>query len=156
LIVVCLLAIQIATMRFRLRATPSGKLVAALTGAALSVWVCNLLVVEPAALAIHDTRTFVHEVESLQQGHPGQIVFFRVGKDAGAIKYLVNLDYDLRPNFLNDNTELDVLDVKPAYVILQDEQLPLAERSTGLQNKTPVLHDQFDHHNYSVFYIPAD
>jgi 4-amino-4-deoxy-L-arabinose transferase-like glycosyltransferase len=156
LIMVCLLAIQLAMLRLRIHATPSGRLMAALSGAALTAWVCNLLVIEPATLAIHDTRTFVLEVETLQRERPGQIVFFRVGKDAGAIKFLVNLDYDLRPHFSNDSAELDVLNVRPAYIILQDDQLSLAERSESLQNKTPVLRDHFDHHNYSVFYIPAN
>jgi len=150
-----LIVIQIMVVMLQWQTTKTLKTFSVLSGSVLTLWLLNVLIIEHATLQLHNTKKFVREVEALRNQQPGEIVFFRVGKDASAIKYLVNLDYDLQPQFLNDATELDALATKPAYIILQDEVLPLALQSARLQSLAPVLHDHFDHHDYTVFYFPA-
>jgi 4-amino-4-deoxy-L-arabinose transferase-like glycosyltransferase len=131
------------------------KTISVLCGSAFTVWMLNLLVVEPAKQAIHDTHQFVARVEALRLKKPGNIAFFRVGKDGSAIKYLVNLDYDLQPEFLMTPAEINTLATNPVYLILSDENLPLAQQSTRVQHRVPVLHDLFNRDDYTVFYLPA-
>jgi len=153
-IAMALLAIQVVVAVVHWRAQSKVKTGGVLCGAVASLWLLNVWIVEPATLAIHDTQHLVKQVEALRQQQPGSLVFFRIGKDAAAIKYLVNVDYDLQPQFTSGVAELDALAVRPVYVMLQDTDLPLLQRSSRLRNATPVVQDHFDHGYYSVFYLP--
>jgi 4-amino-4-deoxy-L-arabinose transferase-like glycosyltransferase len=134
---------------------PATKTISVLCGSTFTVWALNLMVVEPARLAIHDTHQFVVRVEALRQQKPGEIAFFRLGKDGVAIKYLANLDYDLQPEFLTTPAEINTLTAGPVYLILSDENLPLAQQSARVRRRAPVLHDLFNRDDYTVFYLPA-
>jgi 4-amino-4-deoxy-L-arabinose transferase-like glycosyltransferase len=134
---------------------PATKTISVLCGSTFTVWALNLMVVEPARLAIHDTHQFVARVEALRQQKPGEIAFFRLGKDGVAIKYLANLDYDLQPEFLTTPAEINTLTAGPVYLILSDENLPLAQQSARVRRRAPVLHDLFNRDDYTVFYLPA-
>ncbi|HSB98217.1 MAG TPA: hypothetical protein VLC91_17280, partial [Spongiibacteraceae bacterium] len=136
------------------RAPQNYKSLGLLLSAVLAVWVLNLLVLEPMALQMHDTRTFVQQVEALRQQQPGQVAFFKVRKDAAAIKYLVNLNYDLQPKFLNDSADIDAID-SATYLIIREKDLSQAQQSISVQQLAPVLRDHFDHDYYTVFYLPG-
>lgn len=150
-----LVAIQGTMLFLRWRGSPNTALAGELLGAVASVWLLNLLVVEPVRLQLHDTTAFVKQVEALRQRQPGEIVFFRIGRDATAIKYLVNLDYDLQPKFFDGCAELDSLAATPSYVIVNDDDLPAARDCARLQSLTPLVHARFDRQHSTVFYLPG-
>lgn len=147
-----LIAYQVTAIVVQWRGKQEYKAFGALLAAVLAVWTVNLLVAEPIALQLHDSHKFVQQVEAMRRENPGEVVFFRVGKDAAAIKYMVNVDYDLKPLFLNEPNELKTLR-STAYLIVEDGELPALESVPQLSNLRPVLHDRFDHHFYSVFRI---
>lgn len=147
-----LAAYQVIAIVVQWRGKQEYKIFGALLAAVLAVWTLNLLVAEPVALQLHDSRKFVQQVEAMRVQNPGKVVFFRVGKDAAAIKYMVNVDYDLKPLFLNEADELKTLH-GTAYLIVEDSELPALESAPQLHNVHSVLHDRFDHHFYSVFRI---
>ena len=152
---ILLVAIQGIVLLLRWRGSPDTALAGELLGAVATVCSLNLLVVEPARLQLHDTRAFVDHVEVLRQRQPGEVVFFRVGRDATAIKYLVNLDYDLQPKFFDDCADFDSLAATPSYVIVNDDDLPAARECAPLQSLAPVVHQHFDRQHSAVFYLPG-
>ena len=150
-----LVVLQGTMLCLRWRGSADTALTGELLGAVATVFLLNLLVVEPARLQLHDTSAFVRQVEALRQRQPGEVVFFRVGRDATAIKYLVNLDYDLQPKFFDGCADFDSLAATPTYVIVNDEDLPAARECARLQSLAPVVHEHFDRQHSSVFYLPG-
>ncbi|MDB6063602.1 MAG: glycosyltransferase [Verrucomicrobiaceae bacterium] len=149
-----LIACQLVSMLTYWRVEPQLRLIAPVAAAAMAAWFINLLFVEPLALKMHDSSKLVNQVEALRQQNPGDLVFFQIGKDAAAIKYVVNVNYDLQPIFLTDAAALDELK-NTAYLIVDDSELPLLKSAKKLSGLVPVVHDAFDHHQYSVFYLPG-
>ena len=73
-----------------------------LAAAALAQWLLVVLALDPMQALRYDTRAFVTRLESLRQGEPGQLVFFGLGQDTKAFRYLMNLDYDVPlPTFID-------------------------------------------------------
>ena len=153
LIFVLLVCYQTVALVVQQRAKNASRTTGLLLVAVLTVWTVNSLIVEPVGLQLHDTRKFVQKVEALRQQRQGDISFFRVGKDAAAIKYLVNLDYDLRPYFFSESAAVDAYRGGASYLIVEDDQLAALRASARVAPLKPVLHHRFDHHFYSVFYL---
>jgi len=147
-----LAVLQLVAIVIQRRLNGSARSLGLTFSAVLCVWTLNLLVIEPIALQMHDTRNFVQQVEKLRLKIPGDLVFFRVGKDAAAIKYMVNLDSDQQPKFLTESAEVDTIPI-PAYLIVDDNELSWLHTSARITTLSPVLHDRFDYRLYTVFYI---
>lgn len=116
--------------------------------AAFALWFANIALVEPAQRQIHDTHAFVQAVERLRARQPAPLAFYAMGRDAEAIKYLVNIDYELRPAFFYRADEFTTV-AGSLYVVApagRDAEL----RAAGLG--TPVFSGRFDNKNFSVFY----
>lgn len=146
-----LIALQCYAIVIRIQWIGSRRLIGLAIGAVMTLWSINLLLVEPTLLKLHDCTKFVAAVEQQRKINPGDLVFFRVGKDAAAIKYLVNVDADLQPIFVDDPADIPALK-KPFYVIAQDNETE-ALSSTLRTGQQPVVHEHFDHRPVSAFYI---
>jgi hypothetical protein len=125
--------------------------VAVAAGAALALWAAMVLVVEPAQLRIHDTRAFVHATEQLRQARPAPIVLYGMGRDAEAIKYLVNVDGDIQPLFYRRPDEL-IAARRPLYLMIAARRVGEL-RAAGVRGLQPLLAGRFDNKPYALFYL---
>ncbi|PHN53665.1 glycosyltransferase [Pseudomonas sp. ICMP 8385] len=114
--------------------------------AVLAVWGVYILVVEPLERRLYDTRTFSREAHALIQQHPAPLVLHGLGKDAKAIKFMVNVTCDRVPLFTQAPADLAALPA-PAWLVMDkaDFERLDAPRWRGL---TPVLTGPFDKNTY--------
>lgn len=118
------------------------------------VWLTNLLVVAPAMLQLNNTTTFVARTEALRAAHPGALMFFRIGRDADAIKYMVDVNTDLQPLFAKDPGAIAALK-QPTYIVVPKRDAAALLSAPRLSGSTPVLQGRFDNTPYEVFFLPA-
>lgn len=126
-----------------------------LAAAALAQWLLVVLALDPMQALRYDTRAFVTRVESLRQGQPGQLVFFGLGQDTKAFRYLMNLDYDVpMPTFIDVGQPDQLAHIpRPAYVLLDaDSQAALA--GTPLAGRQPLLEGRFNDNRWQAYYLP--
>lgn len=119
--------------------------------AVLAVWFTFILVVEPLERSIYDTRTFtlrVHE-QVMQQRAP--VVLHGLGKDAKAIKYMVNLDCDQVPLFTQQAADLTPLQ-GPAWLVMSQVDFE-GLKDPRLATITPTLTGEFDRNPYVLLHL---
>lgn len=119
--------------------------------AVLAVWATYIGVVEPLVRNVYDTRTFtlrVHE-QVMQQRAP--VVLHGLGKDAKAIKYMVNLDCDQVPLFTRQQADLAPLQGPAWLVMSQADYQGLTD--PRFRELTPVLTDEFDKDPYVLLHL---
>jgi 4-amino-4-deoxy-L-arabinose transferase-like glycosyltransferase len=123
--------------------------------AALTVWSVNLLAVEPVLLQKRDTATFVRQVEAQRRAQPAPLALFGMLRDGQAIKYMVNIDYDLQPIIVADAAALAALR-EPTYVAIDDrllQNLPAALTA----GQRVALRGRFDNRDFSLLlFVPRD
>jgi 4-amino-4-deoxy-L-arabinose transferase-like glycosyltransferase len=130
----------VAVFQARLR-----TLVPALT-AVLAVWTAYILVVEPVERSLYDTRTFSLQVQAQVRQQPAPIVLHALGKDAKAIKFMVNLDYDRVPVFTQQPADLATLQ-GPAWLVMSQDDFE-GLQDPRLRAITPTLTGTFDKNPY--------
>ncbi|KTT45350.1 hypothetical protein RSA46_07745 [Pseudomonas oryzihabitans] len=126
-----------------------------LAAAALAQWLLVVLALDPMQALRYDTRAFVTRLESLRQGQPGQLVFFGLGQDTKAFRYMMNLDYDVpMPTFIDVGQPAQLEHIpRPAYVLLDaDSQAALA--GTPLAGRPPLLEGRFNDNHWQAYYLP--
>lgn len=104
----------------RWRSTVGVRRLLTLSGVAFAVQRLMLVaVVEPIQDVEYDTRGFVTQVEAMRAQQPGPLVFFGIGQDSWAIRYMMNLDHDEKPIFVacEQKAQLDALPAG-AWVVL--------------------------------------
>jgi hypothetical protein len=152
-----LVAAQLAAAGIYLKASPGSRSVRLGIVAAVSLWLVAVIAVEPAQRQLHDTASFVAQVEALRTQQPGALALFAMNKDGEAIKYLVNVPYDFTPLFVRDATGIAQLE-RPAYVMINDRDIDEVATASGTANMLTtaarVLTGYFDGHAFSVFYLP--
>ncbi|SEN23310.1 4-amino-4-deoxy-L-arabinose transferase [Pseudomonas sp. ok272] len=120
--------------------------------AVLGVWSAYILVFEPVQHALYDTRTFSRAAFALIQKDPAPVVLHAMGKDAKAIKFMVNLDQDLQPQFTHSLQDLQAL-AGPVWLIMDDSQFQ-ALKSSPLGTLQPALVGNFDKDRYVLLRLP--
>ena len=132
---------------FKPRLRPVGPAFAAV----LAVWATYILVVEPLERVLYDTRTFtlrVHE-QVMQQRAP--VVLHGLGKDAKAIKYMVNLDCDQVPLFTQQASDLTPLQ-GPAWLVMSQADFE-ALKDPRFASIKPTLMGEFDKNPYVLLHL---
>ena len=119
--------------------------------AVLAVWACYIGVFEPVEHRLYDTRTFSHSAMQLIEADPAPVVLHRMGKDAKAIKFMVNLDRDLQPQFTESPDALAQVP-GPAWVILDQSDLASLQ-NTPLADLKPVLSGRFDKNDFVLLHL---
>ncbi|BDB19785.1 hypothetical protein cym2001_31500 [Pseudomonas sp. CYM-20-01] len=132
---------------FKRRLRPVGPAFAAV----LAVWATYILVVEPLERSIYDTRTFTLQVHEQVMQQRAPVVLHGLGKDAKAIKYMVNLDCDQVPLFTQQAADLKPLQ-GPAWLVMSQVDYE------GLQDPrfrsiTPTLTGEFDRNPYVLLHL---
>lgn len=119
--------------------------------AVVAVWVTYIGVVEPLVRAVYDTRTFTLQVHEQVMQQRAPVILHGLGKDAKAIKYMVNLNCDEVPLFTRQPADLNPIQ-GPAWLVMSEADYK------GLQDPrfrdiTPTLTGEFDRNAYVLLYL---
>ena len=119
--------------------------------AVLALWSAYILVFEPVERRLYDTQTFSRAAFALVQNDPAPLVLHGMGKDAKAIKFMVNIDEDLQPVFTESIQELEQLQL-PAWLMM-DARDYRALQGTPFAAVPPVLSGRFDKDDYVLLHL---
>lgn len=119
--------------------------------AVLAVWSAYALVFEPVERQLYDTRSFSQAVIERIHGQPAPLVLHGMGKDAKAIKFMVNVEQDLQPLFTETTQALEALK-GPAWLMM-DRSDYQALQGTPLGTLQPVLSGRFDKNDYVLLWL---
>ncbi|MGE8186147.1 ArnT family glycosyltransferase [Pseudomonas sp. NPDC086278] len=118
--------------------------------AVLALWSVYIMVFEPVERQLYNTQTFSRAAFALVQKDPAPLVLHGMGKDAKAIKFMVNIEQDLQPVFTESIQELETLH-GPAWLMM-DESDYRALHGTPLGALPPVLSGRFDKNDYVLLH----
>lgn len=118
--------------------------------AVLALWLVYVVVFEPVERRLYDTRGFSQAVAAEIAQHPAPLVLHRLGKDAKAIKFMVNLDQDLQPVFSETPAQLQAVP-GPAWLMMDRHDFQ-ALQATSAQALHPQLNGRFDNNDYVLLY----
>lgn len=155
LIVIFALLQALVLYHWRRTAADLGRRLVLLSGLALAAqWLLLVAVVDPAKDLQFDTQGFVSQVERLRAQQPGALVFFKLGQDTWAVRYMMNLDYDERPLFVSGDAP-EQLDELPhgAWVIVARKERGLLQ-GTSLEHLQPVYEGRLNDNPCLVFKLP--
>ncbi|BCX68372.1 MULTISPECIES: ArnT family glycosyltransferase [Pseudomonas] len=119
--------------------------------AVLAVWSVYILYVEPIQRGAYDTRQFSLAVLDRVHSDSVPLVLHGLGKDAKAIKFMVNADTDVRPIFTETSEQLEAVKA-PAYIVMSEasyQKLP----SSQVSPLTRVLEGRFDKDDYVLLQL---
>ncbi|MFC6296560.1 phospholipid carrier-dependent glycosyltransferase [Pseudomonas sp. CCM 7893] len=119
--------------------------------AVLAVWATYIVMVEPLQRSLYDTRTFTVQAHTLIKEQPAPIVLHALGKDAKAIKFMVNLDCDRVPLFTQQPGDLAPIQA-PAWLVMSQADFE-ALTDPRLRSLSPVLIGQFDKNPYVLVHL---
>ncbi|WP_439865308.1 ArnT family glycosyltransferase [Pseudomonas antarctica] len=119
--------------------------------AVLALWSTYIIVVEPLERSLYDTRTFTLAVKAQTLQQPAPVVLHGLGKDAKAIKFMVNFDCDKVPLFTQSAADLALLQA-PAWLVMS------ADDYNALQDPrwhaiTPTVTGEFDKNPYVLLHL---
>ena len=132
---------------FKTRLRPVGPAFAAV----LAVWATYILVVEPVERSIYDTRTFTLQVHEQVMQQRAPLILHGLGKDAKAIKYMVNLDCDHVPLFTQQAADLTPIQ-GPAWLVMSKADFD-ALQDPRFRAITPTLAGDFDRNPYVLLHL---
>ena len=119
--------------------------------AVMALWLVYVAVFEPVERRLYDTRSFTQAVVTKVAQQPAPLVLYRLGQDAKAIKFMVNLDYDLRPQFTETPEQLQAVQ-GPAWLMMDRHDFQ-ALQGTPMQALQPQLSGRFDNNDYVLVYL---
>jgi 4-amino-4-deoxy-L-arabinose transferase-like glycosyltransferase len=119
--------------------------------AVLALWTTYIVVVEPLERSLYDTRTFSLAVKAQINGQPAPVVLHGLGKDAKAIKLMVNLDCDRVPLFTQSTRDLQRLP-SPAWLVMSEDDYNRLQ-DPRLHGLTPTLSGEFDKNPYVLLHL---
>ncbi|MFP3492800.1 glycosyltransferase [Pseudomonas sp. SIMBA_059] len=119
--------------------------------AVLAIWATYIVVVEPLERSLYDTRTFSVAVKTRILQQPAPVVLHGLGKDAKAIKFMVNFDCDKVPLFTQSPAELALIQAPAWLVMSQADFENLTE--PRLRSITPTLTGAFDKNPYVLLHL---
>jgi 4-amino-4-deoxy-L-arabinose transferase-like glycosyltransferase len=119
--------------------------------AVLALWSVYILVFEPVERQLYDTQTFSRAAFAEVQKDPAPLVLHGMGKDAKAIKFMVNIEQDLQPVFTESIQELEALSA-PVWLMM-DRSDYKALQGTSLGALQPVLSGRFDKNDFMLLHL---
>jgi 4-amino-4-deoxy-L-arabinose transferase-like glycosyltransferase len=118
----------------------------------LALWLVYILVFEPVERRLYDTRTFSRAAFALVKREPAPLVLHGMGKDAKAIKFMVNIEEDVQPVFTESIQELESVP-GPAWLMM-DRSNYNALHGTVSGSPAPVLSGRFDNNDFVLIHLP--
>lgn len=119
--------------------------------AVLALWTTYIMVVEPLERRLYDTRTFSLAVKARVLQQPAPLVLHALGKDAKAIKFMVNYDCDKVPLFTQLPVDLKPI-LAPAWVVMSQADFETLD-DPRLRAITPTLTGEFDKTPYVLLHL---
>ncbi|AZE78606.1 ArnT family glycosyltransferase [Pseudomonas synxantha] len=119
--------------------------------AVLALWTTYIMVVEPLERRLYDTRTFSLAVKARVLQQPAPLVLHALGKDAKAIKFMVNYDCDKVPLFTQLPVDLKPIQA-PAWVVMSQADFETLD-DPRLRSITPTLTGDFDKTPYVLLHL---
>ncbi|MDQ0703881.1 4-amino-4-deoxy-L-arabinose transferase-like glycosyltransferase [Pseudomonas sp. W3I7] len=135
----------LSLLKSRLR--PLGSALAAV----LALWSTYIVVVEPLERTLYDTRTFSLGVKAQIMQQPAPVVLHGLGKDAKAIKFMVNFNCDKVPLFTQSAADLAPLQ-GPAWLVMSTQDFEKLQ-DPRLRSITPTLTGEFDKDPYVLLHL---
>lgn len=132
---------------FNARLRPLGSALAAV----LALWSTYIVVVEPLERTLYDTRTFSLGVKAQIMQQPAPVVLHGLGKDAKAIKFMVNFNCDKVPLFTQSAADLAPLQ-GPAWLVMSAQDFEKLQ-DPRLRSITPTLTGEFDKDPYVLLHL---
>jgi len=117
----------------------------------LAVWASYIGVVEPLERSLYDTRTFTLQVHEQVMQQRAPVVLHGLGKDAKAIKYMVNLDCDQVPLFTQNPADLNPIQ-GPAWLVMSEADFE-GLKDPRFRALTPTLSGEFDRNPYVLLHL---
>jgi len=141
--------LQVASLLSLLKARlrPLGSALAAV----LALWSTYIVVVEPLVRTLYDTRTFSLGVKAQIMQQPAPVVLHGLGKDAKAIKFMVNFNCDKVPLFTQSAADLAPLQ-GPAWLVMSAQDFEKLQ-DPRLRSITPTLTGEFDKDPYVLLHL---
>lgn len=147
-------ALQIAAMVFLIQ--DKARVLGLAFTAVFAVWASYIGVYERVERQLYDTRQFSLAVDHQVGSDTAPLVLYGMGKDAKAIKFMVNLDRDLHPLFVNKPQALEQL-ARPFWLMIEQpdwQTIKDAAKGSALAQATPALEGRFDKSDYLLLYVP--
>ncbi|MFV3306260.1 ArnT family glycosyltransferase [Pseudomonas sp. NY15181] len=144
-----LVVLQLFALSRLLRRERRAELLA--LSAVLALWGSYLLVIEPAQRQLYDSRAFSLAVDAAVLGEPAPLVLYDIGRDAQAIKFMVNLDRDTQPLFADSPEQLAAL--PGPYYLMLDEQSADRLRADYPALGEPLLRGRFDDNPFCLLRV---
>ena len=119
--------------------------------AVLALWSTYIVVVEPLERSLYDTRTFSLAVKAQINQQPAPVVLHGLGKDAKAIKFMVNFNCDKVPLFTQSSADLAPLQA-PAWLVMSARDFEQLQ-DPRLRSITPTLTGEFDKDPYVLLHL---
>jgi 4-amino-4-deoxy-L-arabinose transferase-like glycosyltransferase len=119
--------------------------------AVLALWSFYILQFEPIQRQLYDTQTFSRATVDLMQKDPAPLVMHAMGRDAKAIKFMVNIKHDLQPVFTDSPQELESLK-GPAWLMM-DLNVYKTLQGTAIGALPPVLSGRFDKNDFVLLHL---
>ncbi|MBD8148282.1 glycosyltransferase [Pseudomonas fluorescens] len=119
--------------------------------AVAAVWMTYIAVVEPLARSLYDTRTFTLAAREQILQQPAPLVLHALGKDAKAIKFMVNFNCDKVPLFTQLPAELQPVQA-PAWLVMSQADFE-SLTDPRLRSLTPTLTGAFDKTPYVLLHL---
>jgi hypothetical protein len=117
----------------------------------LALWTVYAAVFEPVERRLYDTQTFSRAAFAQVQANPAPLVLHGMGKDAKAIKFMVNVEHDLQPQFTETVQQLEAIK-GPAWLMMDSKDLQTLQ-GTALAGLQPVVTGSFDKNDYVLLYV---
>lgn len=101
-------ALQVANLVIvrRHQDTPAWRETLLLGSASLAFVIATIAIVEPVELYLDKTREFVVTIEAQRQEARAKLVFYKETPDGTSIKYLINMQQQEKPEFIQDQNAL--------------------------------------------------
>jgi hypothetical protein len=121
--------------------------------AVLAVWISYIGVFEKVERMLYDTRHFTQAVREVTHDDGAPLVLHGMGKDAKGIKFMVNVDQDLRPVFTQTPGQLAAVP-GPANVVMSNNDFQQLH-GTPLGDLPVWLSGRFDKEDYVLLRVPG-
>jgi hypothetical protein len=144
-----LVVLQLFSLFRLLRQERRAELIA--LSAVLALWGGYILVVEPVERQLYDSREFSLQVDATVAGNPAPLVLYSMGRDARAIKFMVNLDHDMQPLFAEQPAQLAA--IQGPYYLMLDEKRATSLKAAYPALGAPVLAGNFDNDRYCLLHV---
>lgn len=115
----------------------------------LAFIIFSIGIIDPFIYNRELTKPFVEKVENLIKAKPGIIAFYKIGPDAEDIKFVVNMKYPVKPEFVTTAQNLLLCNTNTYFIASQKD---FGDLPNDIAQKMKILfYGKIGHENCVVF-----